>query len=106
NIGGLRSVQHTKITKTRKHEKTFCTKRLRFVVSWFRGFVSFVYCWRWEWLRRSRFVRKRELVVGDADRDRASLFELPEQNLVGERIAHFLLHDAAERPRAEHRIVA
>src|SRR5207244_2801335 len=33
-------------------------------------------------LRRPRFVRKRELILGDADGDGSSLFELPEQDLV------------------------
>jgi len=34
------------------------------------------------------------------------MFERAEQDLIRERIAHLFLHDASERTRAEHRVVA
>ena len=40
------------------------------------------------------FVGKRQRVVRDADRHRAAVLERAEQDLVGQRVAHFLLHHA------------
>src|SRR5204862_216835 len=48
---------------------------------------------------------KSQLVLVEADRDGAAVFEPAEQNFVRERVAHFLLDDAAERSRAECRLV-
>ena len=36
----------------------------------------------------------------------AAMLERTEKDLIGERVADFLLHHAPERPRAEHRVVA
>src|SRR5437868_5121938 len=51
-------------------------------------------------------VGEREAIVAKSDGNGPALFQLAEQNFVGEGIAHFLLNHTAERPRAERRLVA
>ena len=54
------------------------------------------------WLR---LERDRQPIDVHANRHRAAVFELSEEDLVGERIAHLALHDAAERSGAVCRVV-
>ena len=49
---------------------------------------------------------ERRAVSLHANRDGAAVFEPPEQDLVGERVADLGLNHPRERPRAEHRVVA
>src|SRR5215471_14787879 len=51
-------------------------------------------------------VREGEAVVDQLDGHRAAVLELSKQNFIGERVADFPLHNARERPRAVHGVVA
>src|SRR5258708_29160757 len=55
--------------------------------------------------RRALAEGEVELVADPADMDDAALGEAPEEQLLGQRLLDVLLDDAAERSRAEQRIV-
>src|SRR5882672_12069231 len=60
----------------------------------------------WHRRRRSLAEREVELVANPCDTHDTALGEASEQQFLGERLLDVLLDDAAERPRAEQRIVA